>query len=232
LWRSPSNHPTQVSFKRRSLAVGGAAWRVYEFVCRNFIGSLHQDLEFTRTVVTCQIAGADVKEEFELDLVNVDNVGYAAAMPWALRDIGATSSRIDNEMLKEGDSLRVTRATVEERKQRPPKFLQEYELIREMDTKGIGTGKAVDNCTQYMRHDDVKSTQTCYLIIPPSYAHLDASMAVHVSNIVDREYVVMCDETGTPLRPPLPPGKRKQSLPRQVGSAYTTRLESVGIIWS
>lgn len=91
MWRSPSNHPTQVSFKRRSLAVGGAAWRVYEFVCRNFIGSLHQDLEFTRTIVTCQIAGADVKEEFELDLVNVDNVGYAAAMPWALRDIGATS---------------------------------------------------------------------------------------------------------------------------------------------
>lgn len=87
-----------------------------------------------------------------------------------------------------------------------------------MDSKGIGTGKAVDNCTQHMRHDDVKSTQTCYLIIPPSYAHLDASMAVHVSNIVDREYyVVMCDETGTPLRPPLPPGKRKQSLPRQVG---------------
>jgi hypothetical protein len=42
-------------------------------------------------------------------------------------------------------------------------------------------------------------------------------MAVHVSNIVEREYVVMCDETGTPLRPPLPPGKRKQNLPRQIG---------------
>lgn len=42
-------------------------------------------------------------------------------------------------------------------------------------------------------------------------------MAVHVANIVDREYVILCDESGTPLRPPLPPGKRKQNLPRQVG---------------
>ena len=42
-------------------------------------------------------------------------------------------------------------------------------------------------------------------------------MAVHVSNIVDREYVILCDETGTPLRPPLPPGKRKQNLPNQIG---------------
>ena len=42
-------------------------------------------------------------------------------------------------------------------------------------------------------------------------------MAVHVSNIVDREYVILCDETGTPLRTPLPPGKRKQNLPKQIG---------------
>ena len=45
----------------------------------------------------------------------------------------------------------------------------------------------------------------------------DASMAVHVSNIVEREYVMLVDETGTPLRPPLPPGQRRQNLPRQVG---------------
>ena len=44
----------------------------------------------------------------------------------------------------------------------------------------------------------------------------DASMAVHVTNIVDRGYVILCDETGTPIRPPGPPGKRK-NLPRQVG---------------
>jgi DNA topoisomerase IA len=120
---------------------------VYEFVCRNFIGSLHQDLEFTRSVVTCQIAGSKANDEFELELVSVDNVGYAAAMPWVLRDIGATSNRIESDMLKEGDLLRVTKANVSNLQQKPPKFLQEYELIREMDSKGIGTGKVTDKCT-------------------------------------------------------------------------------------
>jgi hypothetical protein len=44
----------------------------------------------------------------------------------------------------------------------------------------------------------------------------DASMATHVSNIVDRGYVVVCDETGVPLRPPRRPGDARQ-LPRQIG---------------
>lgn len=45
----------------------------------------------------------------------------------------------------------------------------------------------------------------------------DASMAVHVSNIVDRGFVVVCDETGVPLRPPRPPRAGAKPRPRQVG---------------
>jgi len=45
----------------------------------------------------------------------------------------------------------------------------------------------------------------------------DASMAVHVSNIVDRGYVILCDENGVALRPPRPPSQRKHNLPRQIG---------------
>jgi hypothetical protein len=44
----------------------------------------------------------------------------------------------------------------------------------------------------------------------------DASMATHVSNIVDRGYVIVCDETGVPLRPPRRPGDSRQ-LARQIG---------------
>ena len=141
--RDCGDHPPITPLKSASrgevTAIGGAAWRVYEFVCRNFIGSLHQDLQFTRTIAVCQIPGSD--EEFELELVSVDSLGCAAAMPWVLRDIGATSNRINSDIIKEGDTLPILKASIQERKQRPPRFLQEHELIREMDSKGIGTGE-------------------------------------------------------------------------------------------
>lgn len=125
------------------------------------------------------------KAEFELELVTVDSLGFADACRWVLRDIGANPSGTDNiDLIQEGQRLQITKANIEERKTRPPRYIQEHELIRLMDTNRIGT---------------------------------DASMAVHVSNIVDRGYVMLCDETGVPLRRPLPPGKRKNNLPRQVG---------------
>jgi DNA topoisomerase-3 len=139
--RDRGDHPPITPLKSATISEvgGGAAWRVYEFICRNFIGSLHQNLEFTRTVAVLQIPGSD--EEFELELITVDSLGFAAACPWVLRDIGA--KRMESDILKEGDSLPITNAVLNERKQKPPKFLQEHELIREMDSKGIGTGKAI-----------------------------------------------------------------------------------------
>lgn len=45
----------------------------------------------------------------------------------------------------------------------------------------------------------------------------DASMAIHVANLVDRGYVVVCDQTGVPLRPLRPPRAGTKPLPRQIG---------------
>jgi DNA topoisomerase IA len=51
---------------------GGAAWKIYEFVVRNFLGSLHNELQFTRRVVTLEIdrgqidASETAEAEFEL----------------------------------------------------------------------------------------------------------------------------------------------------------------------
>lgn len=138
--RDCGDHPpiTPLKSASRGEVGGGSAWRVYEFICRNFIGSLHNDLEFTRTIATLSIPGSD--EEFEMELVTVDSLGFADACRWLLRDIGATQSKTDSGIIKEGDHLTITKAIVEEKKQRPPKFLQEFELIREMDSKRIGTG--------------------------------------------------------------------------------------------
>lgn len=148
---------------------------------RNFLGSLHSDLQFTRTTASLALPNSD-EAEFELEIVTVDNLGFADACRWVLRDINANGK--DTKLIKEGQLLSITKANIEEKQTRPPRFIQEHELIRLMDHNRIGT---------------------------------DASMAIHVSNIVDRGYVMLCDETGVPLRPPLPPGKRRNNLPRQIG---------------
>ena len=182
--RDCGDHPpiTPLKSATREQVGGGAAWRVYEFVVRNFIGSLHNDLLFTRTTASLALPDSE-EEEFSLELVTVDSLGFADSCRWILRDIGATPGR-DNPDLFEGQRLQITKAVIEEKQTRPPCLLQEHELIRLMDNNRIGT---------------------------------DASMAVHVSNIVDRGYVMLCDETGVPLRPPRPPSQRRQNQPRQIG---------------
>lgn len=185
--KDAGDHPpiTPLKSATREQVGGNREWRVYDFVVRNFIGSLHNDLQFTRTTASLELPGSN-ESEFELEMVTVDSLGFSDACRWVLRDIGAESSgNKDNaDLLMEGQRLQLTKANIEEKKTRPPRFVQEHELIRLMDSNRIGT---------------------------------DASMAVHVSNIVDRGYVMLCDETGLPIRPPLPPGRRKQNLPRQVG---------------
>jgi len=185
--KDAGDHPpiTPLKSATRDQVGGGAAWRVYEFVVRNFLGSLHNDLLFTRTTASLALPNSS-EADFELELVTVDSLGFADACRWVLRDIGATTSpghKGNDDFIQEGQRLQITKASIEERKTRPPRFIQEHELIRLMDSNRIGT---------------------------------DASMAVHVSNIVDRGYVMLCDETGQPIRPPGPPGKRK-NLPRQIG---------------
>lgn len=178
------DHPpiTPLKSATRNQIGGGAAWRVYEFVTRNFIGSLHNDLKFTRTKISLAFEGSRAPE-FEFELVSVDSLGFADACRWVLKDIQAGNKDAGRD-IQVGDVLPIASISIDQKNTRPPKFLQEHELIRQMDDKRIGT---------------------------------DASMALHVSNIVDRGYVMLTDETGTPLRPPRPPGKRKQNQPRQIG---------------
>ena len=143
---------------------------------------MHNELSFTRTVASLSLP--DGKEaEFDVELVTVDSLGFTDCCRWVLNDIGASGRKEDAVLsLKEGQILPITSKRLERLETKPPRFLQEHELILMMDSNRIGT---------------------------------DASMAVHVSNIVDRGYVSLCDETGQPHRPPRRPGQKQ--LPRQIG---------------
>ena len=185
------DHPpiTCLRSATRETVGGGSAWRVYEFVARNMLGSFSDDLYFKRSVAELELVArnepemtAQRKHYFEMETVKVDSLGFAGACPWLLQDIGAQKNEADKDVLVKGMCLVISKIRCDRKKTRPNPFLQEHELIELMDRHGVGT---------------------------------DASMATHVSNIVDRGYVVLCDETGVALRPPPRPGQARQ--PRQIG---------------
>ena len=189
--RDVGDHPpiTPLKVANRQQVGGGAAWRVYEFVTRNFLGSLHDELSFTRRVISFDIDNdhgislPSNSAHFMLEYVSVDSLGFADCCRWVLNDIGASKQRVESQFEK-GEKYTIASATAERGQTRPPRFLQEHELILLMDENRIGT---------------------------------DASMAVHVNNIVERGYVQLCDETGVPIRPPRPPRPGQKPLPRQIG---------------
>jgi len=183
------DHPpiTPTRAANREDVGGGAAWRVYEYIARSFIGSLGDELSFHRRVTELGFdADVSKKVAFQHEQVFIDSLGFAGACSWVLRDIGAVSKDEKSNQLQvvEGQHLTIASSSVEDCYTTPPRFLQEHELIELMDANRIGT---------------------------------DASMATHVANIIDRGYVTVCDETGEPLRPPRPPMKGRPSRPRQIG---------------
>jgi DNA topoisomerase-3 len=196
------DHPPITCLKAasRDEVGGGTAWRVYEFVARNFLGSLSDELQYTRRVAQLRLDADDTTHKFLFEQVHVDSLGFAGACRWVLRDIGAeqkNESSSEATVLKEGMVLPIADAQSERRATRPPRFLQEHELIELMDTTRIGT---------------------------------DASMATHVSNIVDRGYVTLCDETGVLLRPPRPPRPGQRQLPRQIGRYLVPTPLGIGLM--
>ena len=187
------DHPpiTPLKAASRQDVGGGSSWRIYEFIVRNFLGSLHNEMSYVRRKSKLKLVTDKSRDDldenlnqFSLELVSIDSLGFGDCCRWVLNDIGASKNKDEDIQFRKGQKLPVAIAQIDECLTRPPKFLQEHELIRLMDENRIGT---------------------------------DASMAVHVTNVVDRGYVVLCDELGVPLRPPMPPRPGQAPRPRQVG---------------
>lgn len=60
---------------------GGDAWRMYDYVCRHFLGSISPDATFKRTSVVGNAGG----EEFSASGVLPLRPGFTAIMPWRVR---------------------------------------------------------------------------------------------------------------------------------------------------
>ena len=86
----PPITPTRVATRAEVSKVGGAEWKVYEYVCRHFLGSLGGPMFFTTCRSEVRFDGADGR--FVHTDTWLDDAGFAGAMPWTMRRAPATRS--------------------------------------------------------------------------------------------------------------------------------------------
>ncbi|KAH8552837.1 DNA topoisomerase [Umbelopsis sp. PMI_123] len=113
--------------------LGGNTWRLYDYICRTFIGSLSPNLKYIKTKALLAIG----KEKFECSGVQVTSPGFASVMHWMSKA---------NEYLPEfteGEVVPVTDTKLADGQTSPPDYLTEAELIELMEKNGIGTDASI-----------------------------------------------------------------------------------------
>ncbi|XP_030507422.2 DNA topoisomerase 3-beta isoform X1 [Cannabis sativa] len=109
------------------------AWRVYEYVCKHFIGTLYPDCKYLRTKVEFSTGG----ESFHCVGIRVLTKGFTDVMPW----LGIAEKNLPQ--FRKGEKLEVARVELYEGSTSPPDYLSESELISLMEKNGIGTDASI-----------------------------------------------------------------------------------------
>lgn len=148
----------------------GSERKVYDLVCRMFLGSLMGPLKYERTTVTVKVG----TEELKASGRRLVDRGWAGACHWIWSDAGRNADHdLENEEADEeeeeeedegvlpadlapGKTFPLESVSLQQGTTKPPGYLTESQLVAMMDKLGIGT---------------------------------DASMATHIQNVIDRGYV-------------------------------------------
>ncbi|XP_058181028.1 DNA topoisomerase 3-beta isoform X3 [Rhododendron vialii] len=126
--------------------LGSDAWRLYQYVCQHFLGTVSPDCKFVRTTIEFSVGG----EFFHIVGQHVTIKGYTRIMPW----LAVKENNLPQ--FTKGEKVKISKVDLYEGETVPPDYLSESELISLMEKNGIGT---------------------------------DASIAVHINNICERNYV-------------------------------------------
>lgn len=113
--------------------LGKDAWRLYEYVCQHFIGSVSPDCKYVRKKVQFSAGG----ESFHCIGQHVIQEGFTFIMPW----LSMSEKRLP-EFIK-GDKIEISKVELYEGKTEPPDYLTESELISLMEKNGIGTDASI-----------------------------------------------------------------------------------------
>ncbi|GMN59693.1 hypothetical protein TIFTF001_028789 [Ficus carica] len=109
------------------------SWRLYEYVCQYFIGTLSPDCKYLRTKVEFSIGG----ESFHCVGHRILEKGFTSIMPWL-----AVNEKNLPQFTK-GEKIEVVRVELYEGSTTPPDYLSESELISLMEKHGIGTDASI-----------------------------------------------------------------------------------------
>lgn len=113
--------------------LGNDAWRLYQYVCQHFIGSVSPDCKYTRTKIGFSCGG----EVFYCVGQRVTEKGFTSVMPWlAVNETGLPE-------FTKGEKIEVSKFELHEGQTLPPDFLSESELISQMEKNGIGTDASI-----------------------------------------------------------------------------------------
>ncbi|KAJ0035522.1 hypothetical protein Pint_25587 [Pistacia integerrima] len=113
--------------------LGKDAWRLYQYVCQHFLGSVSPDCKYVRKKVKFSMGG----EYFHCVGHHVTVQGFTSIMPWL-----AINEKNLPEFSK-GEKIEVSRVELKEGNTVAPDYLSESELISLMEKNGIGTDASI-----------------------------------------------------------------------------------------
>lgn len=109
-------------------------WRVYDYVVRNFLGSVSKDMKLKSITYKFRIR----EELFKATATTLVEAGFSRVMPWLAfvkENIGAS--------YEQGEVVKINSMKANEGHTSPPDYLTESELITLMEQHGIGTDASI-----------------------------------------------------------------------------------------
>uniref|UniRef100_A0A182V738 DNA topoisomerase n=1 Tax=Anopheles merus TaxID=30066 RepID=A0A182V738_ANOME len=129
------DHPPITPMKLASRnELDGDSWRVYDYICRHFLGTISRDLKYRTHTTKFRIGG----ELFTATTSALIDPGFTKVMTW--QAFGK------NELVHQfavNDKVKISDVRLVESQTGPPDYLTESELISLMEKHGIGTDASI-----------------------------------------------------------------------------------------
>ncbi|KAK2969582.1 hypothetical protein RJ640_023694 [Escallonia rubra] len=113
--------------------LGTDAWRLYQYICQHFLGTLSPDCKYIRTKIDFSAGG----EFFHCIGQHVMVKGFTSIMPW----LAVNEKNLPP--FTRGEKVEISKVELYEGKTVPPDYLSESELISLMEKHEIGTDASI-----------------------------------------------------------------------------------------
>ncbi|XP_075085332.1 DNA topoisomerase 3-beta isoform X4 [Nicotiana tabacum] len=114
-------------------SLGNDAWKLYQYICQHFLGTLSPDCKYRRINVEFESGG----EQFQCIGQLVTVKGFTSIMPW----LAVSEKNLPD--FAEGEKIEISKVDLDEGNTSPPDYLNESELISLMEKHGIGTDASI-----------------------------------------------------------------------------------------